>query len=394
MAAEKEIQGNWRVLFRRVGDDYEKDVRTYDVSGRQHTEWRKIKRETIIDDHGKEFLRTIQAFDGAVVVPSHTDYQPIIDQCINRYHPIDVIPKEGVFPTWETLIRRVFGEQELQGWEYLANLYKKPRQILPVLCLVSPENGTGKTSFANGLSILFGQNIGFFGQADLSSQFNTWLRSLVAIFEEINETGTTLNKIKSASTARTVTVNAKYQQQVSFQPFVKLVICSNNDKSFIKANGNDIRYWIRKMKPIPSDEFDPDFEEKLNLEAPAVLCHLAQIPLRKTRSRMFFAPEEIRTDALRSVVKESRSKCAKDLEIMIQEKTDEFKSWQATLTDISEMMGKRYAVSDLKNALKDELGLKPSENPIRYTHISGNSRTGRVYSFGVDNVVNSDSLPF
>lgn len=384
------------VLFRRVGDDYEKEVRTYDVSGRQRTEWRKIKRETIIDDFGKEFLRQIKAYDGAVVVPSHTDYQPIIDQCINRYHPIDVIPKEGVFPTWETLIRRVFGEQELQGWEYLANLYKEPMQILPVLCLVSPENGTGKTSFANGLSILFGQNIGFFGQADLSSQFNTWLRSLVAIFEEINETEATLNKIKSSSTARTGTVNAKYQPQVSLQPFVKLVICSNNDKSFIKANGNDIRYWIRKMKPIPSDEFDPDFEEKLSLEAPAVLCHLAQIPLGKARSRMFFAPEEIRTNALQEVVKESRSKCAKDLEIIIQEKTDERKeSWQATLADISEMLGKRYTVSDVRQALKDELSVKYSDKVTRYDSlISGNSRTGRVYSFDIENEANSDLLLF
>jgi len=382
------------VLFRRVGDDYEKDVSIFDVSGHQHTEWRKIKRETIIDDFGKEFLRLILTYDGAVVVPSHVDYKPIIGRCINRYHPINITPKEGVFPTWQTLIQRVFGEQEKQGWEYLANLYQKPMQILPVLCLVSPENGTGKTSFANGLSILFGQNIGFFGQADLSSQFNTWLRSLVAVFEEINETDATLNKIKSSSTARQATVNAKYQQQLSFQPFVKLVICSNNDKSFIKANDNDIRYWIRKMKPISPNEFDPDFEKKLRLEAPAVLCHMAQIQLGKPRSRMCFSPEEIHTDALRSVVKESRSKCAKDLEIIISEKTDELGSWQATLSDMSELVGRRYTFSDVKNALKDELGVKYSDKVTRYNSpISGN-RTGRVYSFGADNEADNDFIPF
>ena len=382
------------VSFRRVGDDYEKEVIIYDVFGQKRNEWRKIKRETIIDDNGKEFLRLIPTYDGAVIVPSHIDFKETIGHCINRYHPIEIKPKEGIFPTWEILIHRVFGEQEKQGWEYLANLYQNPIQILPVLCLVSPENGTGKTSFANGLSIIFGQNVGFFGQSDLSSQFNTWLRSLVAVFEEINETESTLNKIKSASTARQATVNAKYQQQINFQPFVKLVICSNNDKSFIRANGNDIRYWVRKMKPILPNEFDPDFEEKLRLEAPAVLFRIAKMQLEKPRSRMYFSSEEIQTDALREVVQESRSKCAKDLEIIISEKTDAIGSWQATLTDIWELVGKKYEVSEIRKALKEELGFKSSEKSIRYTPLLGNSRTGRIYSFGTYNEANSDSLPF
>lgn len=379
-------------LFRRVGDDYEKEVKTYDVAGRKRTEWRKLKRETIIDDFGKEFLHQIKAYDGVVVVPSNTDYQPNIGRCVNRYYPIGVTPQEGAFPTWQTLIQRVFGEQEKQGWEYLANLYQNPMQILPVFCLVSPENGTGKTSFANGLSILFGQNIGFFGQSDLSSQFNTWLRSLVAIFEEIKETEATLNKIKSASTARQVTVNAKYQQQVSFQPFVKLVICSNNEKSFIKANNDDIRYWIRKMKPISPNEFDPDFEDKLHLEAPAVLYHLSKIQLGKSYSRMYFLPDEIRTDALREVVKESRSTCAKDLEILIQEKTDALGSWSATLSEVLELAGRRYAVSDVKNALKEELGFKSSERVIWYSNPNGERRAGRPYMFGYKD--DTSQLPF
>ena len=381
-------------VFRRVGDIYERAVTTYDSNGQPHSEWKNIKRETIIDDNGKESLRQIPAYDGAVVVPSHINYKPIIGRFINRYHPLEVQPKEGVFPTWQTLIQRVFGEQEKQGWEYLANLYQKPMQILPVLCLVSPENGTGKTSFANGLSILFGQNIGFFGQSDLSNQFNVWLRSLVAVFEEINETDATLNKIKSASTARQVTVNAKYQQQVCFQPFVKVLILSNNEKSFIRANQNDIRYWIRKLKPIPSNEFDPDFEDKLRIETPAVLYQLGKMQLGKSRSRMFFSPEEIKTNSLLMVISESRSKCAKDLEIIIEEKTNELGRWQANLSEIADLVGKRYTLSDVKNALKDELGIKPSEKSIRYTSISGNSRTGRVYNFGAYNEGNSDSLPF
>ena len=74
----------------------------------------------------------------------------------------------------DMLMKRIFGEQEALGWDYLTLLYRKPTQVLPVLCLVSPENHTGKSSFGNALSYLFGANVGFYTQDDLNSSFNSW----------------------------------------------------------------------------------------------------------------------------------------------------------------------------------------------------------------------------
>jgi len=273
----------------------------------------------------------------------------------------------------------VFGEQESMGWEYLATLYQNPLQILPILCLVSEENGTGKTTFANALENLFGQNVGFYGQQDLSSQFNTWMSSLVAVFEEINETETTLNKLKAASTARSVTINAKYQQPYTFNPFVKIILLSNNEKTFIRANRNDIRFWVRKLSPLAA--YDHNFEKNLKLETPAVAYYLSTYVLREPRSRMYFSPQEIETEALRLVVKESQSNCVKELSEFIADSLEDADPFLATTLDLFDLLDKHYTRSEIKQALQNDFCLSPSVNPVRYTTISGLSKTGRVYTF-------------
>ena len=111
---------------------------------------------------------------------------------------------------WNMLMKRIFGEQEALGWDYLTLLYRNPTQVLPVLCLVSPESHTGKSSFGNALSYLFGANVGFYTQDDLNSTFNGWIKSLVAVFEEISDAKKPLNKIKAMSTAK----KSNYQRKV------------------------------------------------------------------------------------------------------------------------------------------------------------------------------------
>jgi len=368
--------------IRRVGDAYEKKITSVAVNGSPYIHWQPIRRETIIDDFGREYLRNIPSFDNRVVVPSHTDFQEVIGKCVNRYHSLAFVVKEGPFPTWKSLVNKVFGEQENMGWEYLAALYQNPLQILPILCLVSEENGTGKTTFANALANLFGQNVGFYGQQDLSSPFNTWVSSLIAVFEEVNETDTTLTKLKAASTARTVTINAKYQQPYSFQSFVKIILLSNNEKTFIRANRNDLRFWVRKLSPLT--EYDPNFNKNLESETPAVAYYLSTYKLPEPRSRMYFAPQEISTEALQAVVKESRSNCTKDLYETIADRLYNEGQFKATLTDLQGMLHFKYKISEIKQALRDEFCVSPSVNPVRYTKIPGQSQTGRVYTFSCD----------
>lgn len=371
---------NQVVPFVQVGDKYEKIIVKYDVLGRPYESSVMLNKETISERYGKGMLSRIPYYDDYVIVPSHTNYQKIIGTCLNIYNPLPNEAKEGQHPHWDMLMKRVFGYQETLGWDYLTILYRNPTHILPVLCLVSPENGTGKSTFGNALSYLFGLNVGFFTQDDLSSSFNVWIRHLVAVFEEISDTKHTLNKIKAMSTAQSATLNQKYKPQISFAPFVKIIILSNNSDSFLKANENDIRYWILRLKPMKTVDFVPDFDTKLREEIPAVMHTLQtrEISTPKT-SRMWFSPQLIATDALDVVRKESRSSCAKDILIWAEEWGGDI---YVTEREVYLEQERKYTRSQIRDALRKELHLS---NPNqRYIDRDGSPQNGRAYHIVIE----------
>ena len=74
--------------------------------------------------------------------------------------------------TIESMLKHIFGDQYEMGLDYLQLLYTKPTQILPVLCLVSKENHTGKTTFLDFLEMLFKGNTAIIGTADIEGDFN------------------------------------------------------------------------------------------------------------------------------------------------------------------------------------------------------------------------------
>lgn len=363
--------------IRRVGTIFQQSVMSYDVEGNPHQEWLTINRETARDLIGKDNISKTPYFSGFCIVPSHTNYKEVIGNQINMYHPSPCQPDAGEHPFTDILINRVFGKDAEKFWDYLSILYNYPLQALPVLCLASKENHTGKSTVGNLIKDLFGENVGFFGQDDLNSTFNIWIKSLVAIFEEISDTKRALNKIKAASTAQSITLNQKYLPQISYRPFVKVIILSNNEESFIQANEYDIRYWIVRVPPMTKQDFIPGFDGKLRSEAPAVLHTLATREiLTPCRSRMWFAPEDIATDALEVVRQESRSECAKDILIWAEEVG---KNFYATLAEIREGIGNRYSLADIKKALQKDLKLTNPQR--RYQDRFGNERNGKPYCF-------------
>lgn len=374
--------------YRRVGDKYEKTITNYDIEGRPYEDIITLSKESIVDTHGKDFLHRIPLYDAHCIVPSHTDFKQVVGRCWNLYRPIEQRPTQGEHRAWDALMQRVFGSQEAIGWDYLTIMYRHPTHNLPVLCLVSKDNHTGKSTFGNALSYLFGLNVGFFTQDDLTSSFNQWIKHLVAVFEEISETKHTLNKIKAMATAKMATLNEKHLRQVKFQPFVKLIILSNNDSTFIKANREDQRYWIRKLAPMSQEEYDKDFDAKLREETPAVLYTLANREITTPKqSRMWVAPSLIATEALDKVRNESRADVVKDLEIVIDELLAEMPYFHATIGDFVELLKNKYPQNVIKKALNEDFGVYPTPKSIRFKSVRGTSqfekpsRTGTPYLF-------------
>lgn len=135
---------------------------------------------------------------------------------------------------------------------------------------------------------------------------------------------------------------------------------------------------------MTKEDFIPDFDSKLRSEAPAVLHTLATRGIvTQCRSRMWFAPEDIATDALEVVRQESRSECAKDIRIWAEEVGENF---GATESEIFEALGRRYSLNEIRSALKKEL--KMENNNKRFNDRYGTSRIGRAYLF-----LNGDDLP-
>ena len=356
--------------------------------------------ETLRQDYGKDYLATVPKYDGFCTVPDHVDYRPVVDKFLNIYEPIDHQPKEGDFSHIQSLVRHIFGEQYELGMDYLQLLYLQPVQKLPILLLVSEERNTGKSTFLNFLKAVFQNNVTFNTNEDFRSQFNSdWAGKLLIVVDEV-----LLNRredserLKNLSTTLSYKVEAKGKDRNEISFFAKFVLCSNNESLPVIIDEGETRYWVRKISSLQSD--DTDFLEKLKSEIPAFLFHLQGRTLStEHKSRMWFAPEQIATDALRRIIRCNRNRLEVEmselfLEVMENTQTD---SLQFCLNDAIALLQCNHVKAEkhlVRKIVQDCWKLQPSENALTYTsyeynynssgHYSPTKRVGRFYTVTMD----------
>ena len=109
--------------------------------------------------------------------------------------------------------------------DYMQLLYQQPAEKLPILCFVSKENNTGKSTFGILLRTIFGSNVAIVGNQDLAGDFNAhWATKLVVICDETKiDKQHVVEKVKSLSTANKVTMNAKGKDHVEIDCFIKFI---------------------------------------------------------------------------------------------------------------------------------------------------------------------------
>ena len=172
--------------------------------------------ECIKQDHGKSFLSSIPKYDGFCFVPGHLDYHQVIENFYNRYHPFPHEPQPGYPKLILVFLNHVFGEQLDLGLDYLKILLLYPTQILPILCLVSTDRNTGKTTFLNFLKAIFGDNMTINSNEDFRSNFNAeWAHKLIiGVDETFLDKKEDSERLKSLSTSRYYKIEAKgYDRQ-------------------------------------------------------------------------------------------------------------------------------------------------------------------------------------
>ena len=331
--------------YMRIGTDYYKEAYLPLHSGDKTKVLLKWNKGEIITDYGKKFLLQIPRYDGFCLIPSHTNYRQEIDGFFNYYQPVDQDPKPGKFNTTINFLEHIFGEQYELGLDYLTLLWQRPTQILPILCLVSTERNTGKTTFLNWLKLVYQSNMTINNNEDFRSRFNSdWAAKLIiAVDEVLLDKREDSERIKNLSTAKSYKSEAKGKDRLEVPFYGKFILCSNNEDTFIYADNDEIRYWVRKVPQLPINGDNPNLLEELKKEIPHFIhfLNIRKIVARKV-TRMWFTKEQIHTAALDRLIKSNKTFIHKELEQILLDEFDMFDK------DVL-----KYSNSDLVRKLSD-----------------------------------------
>ena len=370
-------------LYFRVGDTYFKFVEKVNEEGQIEHGFEKRLKTTIIDDHGKKFCDHIPKYEAFCNYPSHSDYQRVIHNNFNVYFPFDHEPE----PTQCTeedckyiigFLKHIFGERIIDvpqregkpirtayyqlALDYIQLLYQKPTQRLPILCLVSKENETGKSTFGNLLKEIFTNNATTVGNSDLADDFNSfWATKLLIMCDETKiDKQAVVEKVKSLTFAKKIGLNSKGRDKIEIPFFGKFMFFTNNEENFIYASEEDLRYWVIKVPRIR--EKNPDLEKIMIEEIPAFLSFLTHRKIVAPRmTRMWFEPDLLRTDALKKVIEWSQSTVKKELRYHLRQMFLDFgvNEIMMSLQDIRDSFFRNKEANYIERVLKEEMHMLP-----------------------------------
>ena len=380
----------------RIGTEYYKEIKL-PTTYKTQLILKKWSLSNLKNDFSKDEIDSIPKYNAFCNMPEHINYQRIFDNCYNKYEPLPYQAEEGTWYNTEMFLKHIFEEHYEIGLDYLTILFRKPTQCLPVLCLVSNERKTGKTTFINWLKNMFGANMTINSSNDMRSQFNSdWSGKLIiavdeTLFDKVEDT----EKIKQLSTGKLTKEERKGVDKLEVQFFGKFILCSNNETSFIKIDQEETRFWVRKINPFENE--DNNLEKKITQEIPAFLYYLKS---RETSTpyttRTWFDESLLVTKSLLKLKNANKSCIEKEIFQMLLDTLDEFQLEliEVSKKDIRETLqtsGYRISLSHLRDILEEKHGLMPSNSKTYYKPnwiepqtketISKESHKGRVYSF-------------
>lgn len=307
----------------RVGIDYFKET-IIPMTGEDLKILKKWNKQTIIDDFGKKSINEIEKYEGFCYQPAHKNFKKVINGFYNSYEPLSYeLQPNGDWKNIEKLLKHIFDDHYELALDYLTILWQKPTQVLPILCLVSEERNTGKTTFLNLMKGIFERNMTLNTNEDFRSRFNgDWAGKLIiAIDEVLLDRKDDSERIKNLSTAKYYKTEFKGKDKEEVEFFGKFILCSNNEENFVKIDSNEIRYWVRKVQTL-GDSVNPNFLSQLEKEIPCFAHYLnARTIIAKQETRMWFTKDQIHTEALNVLIRGNKTSVEKELEEMLK---DEF----------------------------------------------------------------------
>ena len=384
----------------RVGTEYFKEVLCPLMSGDNIKSLIKWNKATIIDDFGKDSLKVIKKYETFCTFPSHINYQREINNFYNKYEPLSYcVNEKGDWENIKLFLQHLFGKQYELALDYLTILWKYPSQILPILCLVSVERNTGKSTFLKLLKLIFEGNMTINKNEDFRSRFNSdWAGKLiVAVDEVLLDKKEDSERIKNLSTSNHYKLEGKGVDKAEIEFFGKFILCSNNEENFIKIDDLEIRYWVIKVNPFAKE--NPDLLEQMRKEIASFAYHLTHRKIETQRTtRMWFTKEQIYTKALDVLVRGNRTSIEKEIEEFLIDQfcTLELAELYYTTKDLHEQLnlanirvGKNY----VSKIITENFKLEPKNSSYNFYSLDlstmnngkwsvyTENRKGRFYTF-------------
>jgi len=386
--------------FIRVGTKYFKSIEKIDQNGIKRETLKLWDKQTLVDDYGGKILDEVEKYDDFTIQPDNLNYQKVIGNNYNLYKEFSHKPcdkenyeDEMQFYWIKNLIEHIFGEQYELGIKYMKVLYCLPKQKLPILVLTSKERSTGKTTFIDFLDMLFGDNSVIINPENISNQFNSSYsdKNVIMIEESKFENDQAIEKLKNLSTQKKMLVNPKFIQPYSIPFYGRVIMTSNNENKFSRVDDSEIRYWVRKI-PSLKNKSNHNILNDMKNEIPYFLYYLNSLPdIDTSKSRMVFSPDDLDTNALKRVKKESLPALHKDIYLLLDDhcaNNTDIEYFEFIAQDIKKRFyqnDSRINMDYINKILKESMKLKRVKMK-RYTPIDSNAfnkkkRSGRPFIY-------------
>ncbi len=410
--------------YLRVGCDFFKLITEVSPNNQNENNLKKWTISNIKSDYNfsKEFIKQIPKYDDFTNIPENNpdkfqktifaEKNGIKSKLYNRYCPVSHIPKKGTWLNINKLLHHIFDYKNTSGQsmyefilDYLQILYLKPETKLPVLCLVSKENSTGKTTFLDFCQSIFQENMKILDSDRFSSNFNgIWAGKLIVAIDESRipvEKEIIKNRIKMIVTNKSIPLEEKGVESRVISNYSKLILCSNDETNFMKIDHEENRYCVIKVPTIPKECRDNKLNDKIIQEIPAFLHFLKNRELfYPEKSRLYFDEDVYTTPALLKVKERTESPLSKHIKLVIKEQFlySQQDSIKLSLKAIVELLNKQYKYAD-KIKIKEYLNDNgyTTGNSTNFTYYIEEDdyyiqKKGKCYTFHAKNFLNEEEL--
>lgn len=330
----------------KVRDHFYQKVITHDLySNTFDTEYKLRDESHISKEKGARFTSDIPKFTGWATVPSHTDYKPIIwrehnglkNVFLNKYHELAHIPKTFEFDAnakYEDIReigtiamffnhiadKKKYGDRFVEMlWDYISIKYRFPTQKLPILCLVSKEEGTGKSKLIELLLEVFGNNATPITTDRLTKNFNSIIegKSVATIEETSDERSDLENFLKDFATGQNIIIEKKGIDSERSTNFCCLVVGSNKPTNFLKVSDQTTRYAVLYVPKV--EKADINLLDKMTAEIPHFLHFILKRKIKTPNTnRLWFEPSLWDNEALNNLRQTSKDVVVKAIEDLVE----------------------------------------------------------------------------